>query len=236
MPAECSADLTAERAAAAREPQSLPTRRLCGCQRLGYFDPGAALVSCRGCEVLDDRIAGMPHLGGVQFRSREPQLVDNADEGTRSHGGPDAQDSHADDSTSGLGDDDRRGRDIEQIAQEVGVRRPVAPIGAIMSHKADGGVEIGRSGAADVNLHEGPQRGNGRATRSERCWTTLRRIPRFGVEPADLMADSIACRGSRAALSCARPTIYDPRNCRPNVVAESRWSTPIDGSRITEAG
>ena len=35
-----------------------------------------------------------------------------------------------------------------------------------MSHKADGGVEIGRSGAADVNLHEGPQRGNGRATRS----------------------------------------------------------------------
>lgn len=159
MPAECSADLTAERAAAAREPQSLPTRRLCGCQRLGYFDPGAALVSCRVREVLDDRIAGKPHLGGVQLRFREPQLVDNADEGTRSHGGPDAQDSHADDPTSGLGDDNRRGWDIEQIAQEVGVRRPVDPIGAIMSHKADGGVEIGRSGAADVNLHDGPQRG-----------------------------------------------------------------------------
>jgi len=109
--------------------------------------------------VLDDRIAGMPLFGGVQFASREPQLVDNADERTRSHGGPDAQDSHADDSTSGLGDDDRRGRDIEQIAKEVGVRRPVGPIGAIMSHKADGGVEIGRSGAADVNLHEGTPAG-----------------------------------------------------------------------------
>ena len=109
--------------------------------------------------MLDDRIAGMPLLGGVQFASREPQLVDNADERTRSHGGPDAQDSHADDSTSGLGDDDRRGRDIEQIAKEVGVRRPLGPIGAIMSHKADGGVEIGRSGAADMNLHEGTPAG-----------------------------------------------------------------------------
>ena len=131
--------------------------------------------------MLDDRIAGMPHLGGVQFRSREPQLVDNADEGTRSHGGPDAQDSHADDSTPGLGDDDRRGRDMEQIAKEVGVRRSVVPIGAIMSHKADGGVEIGRSGAADVNLHEGPQRGM-RACDSQRALlddppedTTIRR-------------------------------------------------------------
>jgi hypothetical protein len=168
MPAECSADLTAERAAAAREPQSLPTRRLCGCQRLGDFDPGAALVSCRGCEVLDDGIAGIALLGGVQLACCEPQLVDNADERARSHGGPDAQDSHADDSTPGLGDDDRRGRDIEQIAKEVGVRRSVVPIGAIMSHKADGGVEIGRSGAADVNLHEGPQRGM-RACDSQRA-------------------------------------------------------------------
>ena len=40
-----------------------------------------SLVSCRCCEVLDDRIAGMPLLGGVQLASREPQLVDNADEG-----------------------------------------------------------------------------------------------------------------------------------------------------------
>jgi hypothetical protein len=105
--------------------------------------------------VLDDRIACIPLLGGVQLASRESQLVDNADEGTRSHGGPDAQDSHADDSTSGLGDDNGRRRDIEQVAQEFAVRRPSIPIGAIMSHKADGGVEIGRSGAADVNLHEG---------------------------------------------------------------------------------
>jgi hypothetical protein len=109
--------------------------------------------------MLDDRVGSMSLLGGVQLATRESQLVDNADERTRSHRGPDAQDSHADHSTSGLGDDDRRRRDIEEVAQEVGVRRPGIPIGAIMSHKADGGVEIGRSGAADVNLHEGPQRG-----------------------------------------------------------------------------
>jgi hypothetical protein len=146
--------------------------------------------------MLDDRIAGMPLLGGVQLASREPQLVDNADEGTRSHGGPDAQDSHADDSTSGLGDDDRRRRDIEQVAQEVGVRRPNIPIGAIMGHKADGGVEIGWSGAADVNLHEGPRWGYGRTTRSGRCWTTLQRIPRITVEPGEPLGSI----GSHAAL------------------------------------
>ena len=107
-----SADLTAEHAAAAREPQSLPTRRFCGCQRLGYFHPSAAFVSCRGGEVLDDCIACIPPLGGVQLASRDPKLVDHADEGTRSHGGPDAQNPHAYHATSGLGDDDRRGRDI----------------------------------------------------------------------------------------------------------------------------
>ena len=114
---------------------------------------------CRCGEMLDDRIAGLPPLGGVQLASLEPQLVDDADEGTRSHGGPDAQDSHADHATSGLGDDDRRRRDIEQVAQEVGVLGPGCRTGAVMSQKADGGVEIGRLGAADVNLHEGPQMG-----------------------------------------------------------------------------
>ena len=170
---EASADLTAERSAAAREPQSLPSRRFCGCQRLGYFYPGAALVSCRGGEMLDDRVAGMSPLGGIQLASREPHLVDHADEGTRSHGGPDAQDSHADHATSGLGDDDRRGRDIEQVAKEVGVPGPGPRTGAVMSQKADGGVEIGWSGAADVNLHEGPQEGyTGVRLAAGRCWTT----------------------------------------------------------------
>ena len=109
--------------------------------------------------MLDDRIAGMTPLGGVQLASRESQLVDHADEGARSHGGPDAQDSHADHPTFGLGDDDRRGRNIEQIAKEVGVLGPGFRIGAVVRNEANGGVEIGRSGAADVNLHEGPQRG-----------------------------------------------------------------------------
>ena len=143
--------------------------------------------------MLDDRVAGIPLFGGVQLASRESQLVDNADEGTRSHGGPDAQDSHADYPTSGLGDDNRRRRDIEQVAQEVGVRWPGIPIGAIMSHKADGGVEIGWSGAADVNLHEGPQRGNGRATRSGALLDDpIGRIPR--LNPQSGLAVSVHTR------------------------------------------
>jgi len=118
--------------------------------------------------VLDDCIASISPLGGVQLASREPQLVDHADEWTRSHGGPDAQDSHADHPMSGLGDDDRRGRDIEQVAQEVCVLGPGSRIGARVRNEANGGVEIGRSGAADVNLHEGPQRGM-RACDSQRA-------------------------------------------------------------------
>jgi hypothetical protein len=181
-----SADLTAERAAAAREPQSLPTRRFCGCQRLGNFHPGAAFMSCRGREVLDDGIAGTSPLGGVQLASREPQLVDHADEGTRSHRGPDAQDSHADDSPFRLGDGDRRGGNVKQVAQELGVLGPGSRIGAVVPDEADGGIEIGRAGAADVNLHEGPQRGM-RACDSQRALLDdpSQRIARFADEPAE---------------------------------------------------
>ena len=121
--------------------------------------------------MLDDRVASCSPLGGVQLAARKSQLVDHADEGTRSHRGPDAQDSHADHPTSRLGDDDRRGWNVEQVAQDVGVPVPGSGSGAIMRHEADGGVEIGRSGATDVNLHEAPKGVIGRATRSGRCRT-----------------------------------------------------------------
>jgi hypothetical protein len=67
-----------------------------------------------------------------------------------------------------------------------------------MSHKADGGVEIGRSGAADVNLHEGPQRGNGRATAAGAAGRPNWRIPRFGVEPAGRIGSIRFTRGAIA--------------------------------------
>ena len=52
-----------------------------------------------------------------------------------------------------------------------------------MSHKADGGGEIGWSGAADVNLHGGPQRGNERATRSGALLDDpIGRIPRLNPQ------------------------------------------------------
>jgi len=52
--------------------------------------------------------------------------------------------------------------------------------------KADGGIEIGRAGAADVNLHEGPQRGI-RACDSQRALLDdpSQRIARFVDEPAE---------------------------------------------------
>ena len=109
--------------------------------------------------MLDDCIACVAPAGGIQLRPCEPQLVDHADEGTGSHRWPDAEDSHADHLTFGLGDDDRRGGNIEEVAQEVGVPVPVHRIVAVGRDESNGGVEIGRSGVADVNLHEDPQRG-----------------------------------------------------------------------------
>ena len=116
--------------------------------------------------MLDDCIAGVAPIGGVQPLSRQTQLVDQADKGTGSHRWPDAQDPHANHLPFGLGDDDRRGGDVEEVAKEVGVLVPGFRIGPVGRHESDGGVEIGRSGVSDVNLHEGPQRGYGRAIRS----------------------------------------------------------------------
>ena len=94
-------------------------------------------------------------FGGVQRRClRDSQLVDNADEGTGPYRGPDGEDSHADHSSLDLGDDDRRGGNEEQGAQVVGVVALVS-LSARLRKNADGGVEIGETGAADVYLHEG---------------------------------------------------------------------------------
>jgi hypothetical protein len=125
--------------------------------------------------MLDDRIACVAPAGGVQLCPCEPQLVDHADEGTGSHRWPDAEDSNADHLAFGLGDDDRRGGNIEEVAQEVGVPVPVYLIVAVGRDESNGGVEIGRSGVADVNLHETPSGVYGRAIAAGCCWTTRRK-------------------------------------------------------------
>ena len=131
--------------------------------------------------MLDDRVAGVAPLGGVQLRPRQTQLVDDADERARSQRRPDAQDSQADHPSSGLGDEDRRGGDVQEVAEEVGVPVPGSVIGLGIRHQSDGGVEISRSGGADENLHLGPQRGVcGRAIRSGCCWTTRRKDTTIG--------------------------------------------------------
>ncbi len=106
--------------------------------------------------MLDDVVGGTAPVGGVQRRwLRGPQLVDDSDEGTRSHRGPNGEDSDANDSSIRLGDDDRRGGDEQEVAQVVGrVLALVRRFGLATRQQADGGVEIGESGAADVNLHE----------------------------------------------------------------------------------
>ena len=151
---EGSADDSTERPTAAREPQSLPERRFCGCQRFGNLHARAALVSCRGGEVLDELVGNSPPFGGIQLRPSEAQLVDDSDEGTRSYRGPDGEDSRANHSTVCLGDDDRRGGNEEQVAEKVGVVPSGIWILATGRQKADGGIEIGQAGASDVNLHE----------------------------------------------------------------------------------
>jgi len=113
--------------------------------------------------MLDDRVGNPSPFGGVQFHSRQAQLVDDADEGTGPHRWPEGEDSHANHPTFGLGDNDRRGGNEEQVAQIVGVVALGSRIGLVARQQSDGGVEIGQSGAADVNLHKGPQRGYGRA-------------------------------------------------------------------------
>ena len=113
--------------------------------------------------MLDDRVGNPSPVGGVQFHSRQAQLVDDADEGTGPHRWPEGEDSHANHSTLGLGDHDGRGGNEEQVAQIVGVVALGSRIGLVARQQSNGGVEIGQSGAADVNLHEGPHRGYGRA-------------------------------------------------------------------------
>lgn len=133
--------------------------------------------------MLDDLIAGVAPIGGVQPFTRQAQLVDHADERTGSHGRPDAQDSEPHDPAPGLGDDDRRGGDVEEVAEEVDVIAPAFVIGPVRRQQSDGGIEIGRSGVADESLQRGPQRGFGRAIGSRCCWTTRAQDTTTAVEP-----------------------------------------------------
>ena len=96
--------------------------------------------------MLDDVVGGASPLGGVQRRFRGPELVDNADEGTRSHRWPDGEDSHAHHSSLCLGDDDRRGGDEEEVAEEVCLAASGVWIGVGARKDANGGVQIGQAG------------------------------------------------------------------------------------------
>ena len=157
---EGSVDTSTERSAAAREPMSLPERRFSGCQRLGNLNARAALVSCRGGQVLDEIVGGLSPFGGAQRPFHHGQLVDHADERSRSHRWPDGEDSHAHHASFALGDDNRRRGNEEQVTQVVGVVARGSRIGAIVRQQADGSIEIGQTGASDVNLQGAPsQRG-----------------------------------------------------------------------------
>ncbi len=106
--------------------------------------------------MLDDLVGDPTPVGGFQHRrSRDSQLVDDTDEGTRSHRGPQGEDSDPHDLPINFRGDDRRGRDEEQVTQIIGVVAPGLGIGAAKRKNADCGVKIGESGVADVNLHEG---------------------------------------------------------------------------------
>jgi hypothetical protein len=135
---------------------SLPERRFSAYQRLGYLHARAALVSCRPDEVLDEIVGDPSPVGGAQPIGRDSQLVDHAHEWAGSNRGPEGDHAHAHDSSIDIGDDDRRRGDEEQVAQELRVVSPgfMILVGAARQ-QADGSVQIGELGGADVNLHEG---------------------------------------------------------------------------------
>ena len=106
--------------------------------------------------MLDDLVGNPAPVGGLQQRrSRDSQLVDDTDEGTRSHRGPQGENSDSHDLPIRIRRDDGRGGNVEQVAQVVSVVAPGLRIGVVKRKDADGGVKIGESGGADVNLHEG---------------------------------------------------------------------------------
>ena len=106
--------------------------------------------------MLDELVGNSPPFGGVQLRSSQAHLVDDSDEGTRSHRGPDGEDSRANHPSVCLGHENRGRGNEEQVTQEVGVVALAERIGIGAGKNAGGGVEIGQSGAADVNLQRGP--------------------------------------------------------------------------------
>ena len=105
--------------------------------------------------MLDNPVGNSSPVGGAQVCSLcDSELVDNADEGTRPHRWPDGKDAYAHHASLALGNGNRRRRNEEQVAQVVDV--VAGPLVIDVARKrAYGGVEIGETGASDVNLHEG---------------------------------------------------------------------------------
>lgn len=109
--------------------------------------------------MLDDLVGDTASRGGVQCGRRcGSHLVDHADEWAASHRRPYGEDSDSDHLAVRLGDDDRRGGDEEEVAEEV--RRILARPGLDVGRRDEsgGGIEIRESGAADAELHVGLSR------------------------------------------------------------------------------
>ena len=85
----------------------------------------AALVSCRRGEVLDEIVGDRPPVGGAQRSAAIPSSSITPTKGPDLTDGL-MEDSHTHHSPFDLGNDDRRGGNEEEVAQEV---RIVAPIG-----------------------------------------------------------------------------------------------------------
>ena len=124
--------------------------------------------------MLDDHVGNCLPVGGRRTRSLQSQLVDDSDEGTRSHRWPDGQDSDADDSPLGFGDDDRRGRNGEKLAQEADVPTLGIRLGTVDRHEANGSVEISVPSGSNVYLQARPLGCDSQRAR----WTAQTRIPR----------------------------------------------------------
>jgi len=141
----------------------LHERRLGGCEGIGDLHARATLVA-RRCDQLSEHAArhlvserGVRSLIGAQRPDCvDTQVVDDTDEWPGAYGGTDREDPDPHQASFCSGNDDRCRRNEEQVAKAIRVAARRLGVDWPGRKHAHGGVDIGKAGAADGNLHSEP--------------------------------------------------------------------------------
>jgi hypothetical protein len=145
------------------ETSLLHERRLGGCEGIGDLHARATLVA-RRCDQLSEQAArhvvserGVSSLGGARRPvCVDTQVVDDTDEWPGAYGGTNREDPDTHEPPLGDCNDNRCGRNEEQVAKAIRVVARCLAVGRSGRKHAHGGVDIGQAGAADGYLHSEP--------------------------------------------------------------------------------